>query len=52
MKEKYKSNIIDIDKYTTPEYFRDNLIKDMGGHPSRDGYLLFSKMVAENTSPL
>ena len=49
IKNKYKNNIIDIDLFTTPEEF--NLkIKDDGGHPNKDGYILLDDMIKYSKS--
>jgi hypothetical protein len=44
IKEKYKSNIIDIDLFTTPENFNSKIL-DEGGHPNKDGYKLLDNMI-------
>ena len=44
IKDRYASNIIDIDAFTTPQEFK-SLIRDEGGHPNVRGYELLSEMV-------
>lgn len=44
IREKYKNNIIDIDDFTTPEEFRNNVC-DRGGHPNKEGYKVMSRVL-------
>ena len=50
MKNRYAENIIDIDLYTSPNTFQTVLTRDEGGHPTREGYMLLSRMITENIS--
>ncbi len=47
MRTRYVDNTIDIDAYTTPEEFQTTLTRDEGGHPTREGYLVLSRMIEE-----
>jgi len=44
IKKRYNKNILDIDKFTSPEEFK-SCIKDSGGHPNKKGYELLKKMI-------
>ena len=44
IKEKYKSHMIDIDDFTTPADFA-SLLRDEGGHPNKNAYILMDKMI-------
>ena len=44
VKEKYKENTIDIDVFTDLEGMT-LCVRDGGGHPNKDGYILLDKMV-------
>jgi len=44
IKEKYKTNIIDIDLFTTPEEFNLKIL-DEGGHPNKEGFILLDSMI-------
>lgn len=44
IKERYKNNIIDIDKYLTPIEFSKKIV-DEGGHPNKEGLILMSDMI-------
>jgi hypothetical protein len=44
IKEKYKENTIDIDAFTDVDGM-SSCVRDGGGHPNKDGYILLDKMV-------
>jgi len=44
IKEKYKSNIIDIELFIKPEEFNSKIL-DEGGHPNKKGYYLLNSMI-------
>ncbi len=43
IKKRYQKNIIDIDLFTTPEEFNNQII-DEGAHPNADGFRLLNSM--------
>lgn len=44
IKQRYANNIIDIDKFTNPREF-SNMIRDEGGHPNINGFILMDRMI-------
>ena len=44
IKKRYDKNILDIDKFTTPEGFK-SCIRDSCGHPNAKGYELLKNMI-------
>ena len=44
IKTRYPDNIIDIDKYISPELF-NKVIRDQGAHPTQKGYVLLHIMI-------
>ncbi|WP_149026406.1 hypothetical protein [Acetobacter aceti] len=44
IKNRYMKNIIDIDRFTSPEVF-STFVKDLGGHPNRFGYYFLDEII-------
>jgi hypothetical protein len=45
VRRRYAAHVIDIERYVTPDEFRDHCVIDSGGHPNERGYELLAQMI-------